>query len=58
MVVAGELPDTRITTTADQPSVLVMVADTGAMDMGRDMDTAMDMAIAVGDFRGLIPLLF
>jgi hypothetical protein len=29
-----------------------MVADTGDMDMGRDMDTAMDMAIAVGDFRG------
>ena len=58
MVVAGELPDTRITTTADQPSVLVMVADTGDMDMGRDMDTAMDMAIAVGDFRGLRPLLF
>jgi hypothetical protein len=52
---AGELPDTRITTTADQPSVLVMVADTGDMDMGRDMDTAMDMAIAVGDFRGLRP---
>jgi hypothetical protein len=55
MVVAGELPDTRIITTADQPSVLVMVADTGDMDMGRDMDTAMDMAIAVGDFRGLRP---
>jgi hypothetical protein len=35
-----------------------MVADTGDMDMGRDMDTAMDMAIAVGDFRGLRPLLF
>jgi hypothetical protein len=34
---------------ADQPSVLVMVADTGDMDMGMDMDTAMDMAIAVGD---------
>jgi hypothetical protein len=32
-----------------------MVADTGDMDMGRDMDTAMDMAIAVGDFTGLRP---
>ena len=27
----------------------------GDMDMGRDMDTATDMAIAVGDFRGLRP---
>ena len=27
----------------------------GDMDMGRVMDTATDMAIAVGDFRGLRP---
>ena len=27
----------------------------GDMDMGRDMDTATDMAIAVGNFRGLQP---
>jgi len=60
MVTAGELPDTLITTMADRASVLVMVADTGDMDMGRDMDTdmAMDMAIDVGDFGGLRPLLF
>jgi len=32
-----------------------MVADTGDMDMGWDMDTIMDMAIAGGDLRGLRP---
>jgi hypothetical protein len=54
MVVAGELPDTLITTMADRASVLAMVADTGdIMDM--DTDMAMNMAIAVGDFRGLRP---
>jgi len=40
---------------ADRASVLVMVADTGDMDMGWDMDTIMDMAIAGGDLRGLRP---
>jgi hypothetical protein len=55
MVVVGELPDTPIITMADRASVLVMVADTGDMDMGWNMDTIMDMAIAVGDFRGLRP---
>jgi hypothetical protein len=56
MVVAGELPDTLITTTADRASVLAMVADTGDMDMDMDMDmTTTDMAIDVGDFGGFGP---
>jgi hypothetical protein len=54
MVVAGELPDTLITTTADRASVLAMVADTGDMDMDMDMTTT-DMAIDVGDFGGFGP---
>jgi hypothetical protein len=56
MVVAGELPDTLMATTADQPSVMAMVADTGDMDMDTDMD--MDMEIAVSNFRGLRPPFF
>jgi hypothetical protein len=58
MVVAGELPDTLITTTADRASVLAMVADTGDMAMDMDMDMARDMAIDVGDFGGFGPLFF
>ena len=55
MVVAGELPGTLMATTADQPSLMAMVAVTGDMDVDIDMETDTDMAIAVGDFRGLRP---
>jgi hypothetical protein len=55
MVVAGELPDTLITTMADRASVLAMVADTGDMAMDMDTDMATDMAIDVGDLGGLRP---
>jgi hypothetical protein len=58
MVVAGELPDTLMATTADQPSLMAMVAVTGDMDVDIDMETDTDMAIAVGDFRGLRPPFF
>ena len=58
MVVAGELPDTPITTMADRASVLAMVADTGDMAMDMDTDMAMDMAIDVGDLGASAPSSF
>ncbi len=54
------------TTAADHAFLMAMVADIGGtnvntnMDMETETDTDMatDMAIAVGDFRGLRPPLF
>ena len=60
MVVAGESPGTLMdTTAADHAFLTAMVADIGGTNANMDMVMNMDMAIAVGDFRGLRPpLLF
>jgi len=65
MAVAGESPGMLMATTAaDHAFLMAMVADIGGTNTNMDMETetdtdmATDMAIAVGDFRGLRPPLF